>query len=74
MNLFCICSVQTELQQDTKKTVDLIDTLEQQSVQRYHAEPNPEMPYIPPNTQLSQKGGYLFIRRYRRSHFIHNRH
>ncbi|CAC5407777.1 APPL1 [Mytilus coruscus] len=54
--------VQKELQQDTKKTVDLIDTLEQQSVQQYHAEPNPEMPYIPPNTQLAQKGGYLFIR------------
>ncbi|XP_063443526.1 DCC-interacting protein 13-alpha-like isoform X5 [Mytilus trossulus] len=54
--------VQKELQQDTKKTVDLIDTLEQQSVQHYHAEPNPEMPYIPPNTQLAQKGGYLFIR------------
>lgn len=55
-------SVQRELQQETKKTVDLIDTLEQQSVQYYHAEPNPEMPYIPPNTQLSQKGGYLFVR------------
>lgn len=52
-----------ELQQETKKTVDLIDNLEQQSAHLYHAEPPVEMPYIPPNTTLSQKSGYLYVRR-----------
>lgn len=54
--------VQQELQTETKKTVELIDTLEQQSAHLYHAEPMVDMPYIPPNTTLTQKAGYLFVR------------
>ncbi|XP_052678245.1 DCC-interacting protein 13-alpha-like isoform X6 [Crassostrea angulata] len=54
--------VQQELQTETKKTVELIDSLEQQSAHLYHAEPMVDMPYIPPNTTLTQKAGYLFLR------------
>ncbi|XP_060079212.1 DCC-interacting protein 13-alpha-like isoform X2 [Ylistrum balloti] len=54
--------VQQELQQETKKTVDLIDNLEQQSAHLYHGQPPLDMPYIPPNTTLTQKAGYLYIR------------
>lgn len=54
--------VQQELQQETKKTVDLIDNLEQQSAHLYHGQPPIDMPYIPPNTSLTQKAGYLYIR------------
>ncbi|KAL5015397.1 hypothetical protein ScPMuIL_009667 [Solemya velum] len=57
-----IQGVHTELQLDTQKTVGLIETLEQQSAHKYHAEPPVDMPYIPPNTHLSQKGGYLLLR------------
>lgn len=57
------CRVQQELQTETKKTVELIDSLEQQSAHLYHAEPMVDMPYIPPNTTLTQKAGYLFLRR-----------
>ncbi|KAG8178021.1 hypothetical protein JTE90_011651 [Oedothorax gibbosus] len=52
--------VQTELGQETQNTVKLIDSIEQQSQHLYYAEPPPDMPYIPPNTGLSQKSGYLF--------------
>ncbi|GFW41325.1 DCC-interacting protein 13-alpha [Trichonephila clavipes] len=52
--------VQTELGLETQKTVELIDTIEQQSQHLYYAEPPVDMPYIPPNTRLSQKSGYLF--------------
>ncbi|XP_021370338.1 DCC-interacting protein 13-alpha-like isoform X1 [Mizuhopecten yessoensis] len=54
--------VQHELQMETKKTVDLIDNLEQQSAHQYHGQPPVDMPYIPPNTSLTQKAGYLYIR------------
>ncbi|XP_060583550.1 DCC-interacting protein 13-alpha-like [Ruditapes philippinarum] len=57
-----IQGVQSELQVETKKTVDLIDSLEQQSLHMYHAEPPINMPYIPPNINLAQKSGYLFLR------------
>lgn len=56
--------VQAELQIETKKTVELIDSLEQQSQHMYHAEPPVNMPYIPPNLNLAQKSGYLFQRWY----------
>lgn len=55
-------SVQLELRADTQKTVELIDTLEQQSQHKYHAEPPINMPYIPPNINLAQKSGYLLHR------------
>lgn len=54
--------VQQELNQETQKTVELIDTLESQSSHLYHPEPLIEMPYIPPNTALVCKAGYLFMR------------
>ena len=60
---FSYYSVHAELQAETKKTVDLIDTLEQQSIHMYYAEPPITMPYIPPNIALAQKSGYLFGRR-----------
>lgn len=54
--------VQAELGQETQKTVELIDSLEQQSQHLYYAEPPLDMPYIPPNMGLSQKSAYLFIK------------
>ncbi|XP_056000626.1 DCC-interacting protein 13-alpha-like isoform X9 [Ostrea edulis] len=54
--------VQQDLQTETKKTVEHIDTLEKQSAHMYHAEPMVDMPYIPPNTSLTQKAGYLYLR------------
>ncbi|KAL3853218.1 hypothetical protein ACJMK2_016775 [Sinanodonta woodiana] len=58
-----IQQVQTELKEETKKTVELIDSLEQQSAHMYYADPPIDMPYIPPNINLSQKAGYLYIRK-----------
>ncbi|WAR25976.1 DP13A-like protein [Mya arenaria] len=51
-----------ELQIETKKTVDMIDSIEQQNQHSYYAEPPINMPYIPPNISLVQKSGYLFQR------------
>ncbi|XP_048744313.1 DCC-interacting protein 13-alpha-like isoform X2 [Ostrea edulis] len=60
--------VQQDLQTETKKTVEHIDTLEKQSAHMYHAEPMVDMPYIPPNTSLTQKAGYLYLRRGKHLH------
>ncbi|XP_052779539.1 DCC-interacting protein 13-alpha-like isoform X3 [Mya arenaria] len=57
-----IQGVQAELQIETKKTVDMIDSIEQQNQHSYYAEPPINMPYIPPNISLVQKSGYLFQR------------
>ena len=60
-----LCSrVHSELAQETQKTVELIDNIEKQSAHLYHAEPPIDMPFIPPNTGLAQKAGYLMIRRW----------
>ncbi|XP_076447470.1 DCC-interacting protein 13-alpha-like isoform X2 [Babylonia areolata] len=54
--------VHSELAQETQKTVELIDNIEKQSAHLYHAEPPVDMPFIPPNTNLAQKAGYLMHR------------
>ncbi|KAK7102909.1 DCC-interacting protein 13-alpha-like isoform X2 [Littorina saxatilis] len=54
--------VHSELATETQKTVELIDNIEQQSSHLYHAEPPIDMPFIPPNTSLAQKAGYLMCR------------
>ncbi|XP_023217248.1 DCC-interacting protein 13-alpha-like isoform X1 [Centruroides sculpturatus] len=54
--------VQAELGQETQKTVELIESIEKQSQHLYYAELPVDLPYIPPNTGLSQKSGYLFQR------------
>lgn len=58
------CRVHSELAQETQKTVELIDNIEKQSAHLYHAEPPIDMPFIPPNTSLAQKAGYLMMRRW----------
>ncbi|RUS86010.1 hypothetical protein EGW08_006222 [Elysia chlorotica] len=55
-------AVHADLAKETQKTVELIDSIEQQSQHLYHAEPPVDMPFIPPNTNLTQKAGYLFCR------------
>ncbi|ESP00319.1 hypothetical protein LOTGIDRAFT_200897, partial [Lottia gigantea] len=55
-------SVHAELSAETQKTVELIESIEKQSAHLYHPEPPIDMPYIPPNTALSQKAGYLYQR------------
>ncbi|KAK6175490.1 hypothetical protein SNE40_013948 [Patella caerulea] len=57
-----VLSVHQELSVETQKTVELIDSIEKQSVHLYHPEPPIDMPYIPPNTSLAQKSGYLYQR------------
>ncbi|XP_055881245.1 DCC-interacting protein 13-alpha-like isoform X3 [Biomphalaria glabrata] len=54
--------VHTELAKETQKTVEIIETIEKQSQHKYFAEPPPDMPFIPPNTNLSNITGYLFCR------------
>ncbi|KAH9490583.1 DCC-interacting protein 13-alpha [Bulinus truncatus] len=54
--------VHSELAKETQKTVEIIDTIEKQSQHKYFAEPPPDMPFIPPNTNLSCVTGYLFCR------------
>ncbi|GFO15601.1 Dcc-interacting protein 13-alpha [Plakobranchus ocellatus] len=55
-------AVHADLAKETQKTVESIDSIEQQSQHMYHAEPPVDMPFIPPNTNLTQKAGYLFCR------------
>lgn len=55
-------AVHADLAKETQKTVELIDSIEQQSQHLYHAEPPVDSPFIPPNTNLTQKAGYLFCR------------
>jgi len=55
-------SVHTDLARETQRTVELIDSIEDQSQHMYYAEPPADMPFIPPNTNLTQKAGYLFCR------------
>lgn len=52
--------VQSELNHETLTAVSLIDSIEHQSQHLYYAEPLSDMPYIPPNTSLAQKSGYLY--------------
>ncbi|XP_059171773.1 DCC-interacting protein 13-alpha-like isoform X3 [Physella acuta] len=54
--------VHSDLAKETQKTVELIENIEKQSQHMYHAEPPADMPFIPPNTNLTQKAGYLFCR------------
>ncbi|XP_064604580.1 DCC-interacting protein 13-alpha-like isoform X1 [Liolophura sinensis] len=54
--------VQQEMNEDTQKAVELMDSVEHQSLHLYHAEPMQDMPFIPPNTNLVQKSGYLYLR------------
>ncbi|CAG5130466.1 unnamed protein product, partial [Candidula unifasciata] len=55
-------SVHADLTKETLKTVELIDSIEKQSQHMYNAEPPIDMPFIPPNTNLTQKAGYLYCR------------
>lgn len=55
--------VRTEMGEETQKTVEKIETIEKQSKPLYYAEPSQEAPRIPPNPELSQKAGYLYMRR-----------
>ena len=62
--IYCfIFRVKSELAEETQKTVEKIETIERQSRPLYHAEPSQEAPHIPPNPELNQKAGYLFMRR-----------
>ncbi|CAL1532089.1 unnamed protein product [Lymnaea stagnalis] len=55
-------AVHTDMAKEIQKTVEIIDNIEKQSQHMYHAEPPVDMPFIPPNTNLTQKAGYLFCR------------
>ena len=61
--LHIYCRVKREMAEETNKTVEKIETIERQSRPLYHAEPSQEAQHIPPNPELNQKAGYLFMRR-----------
>ena len=63
MSNFINSRVHQELGVETQKTVDVVENIEKASAHKYHAERTGDMPYLPPNTELAQKAGYLFIRR-----------
>ena len=63
VNLYVLHRVRQELNEETRKTVEVIESIERQSLHKYYAEPHPDMPFIPPNPTLTQKAGYLFLRR-----------
>ncbi|CAH1784448.1 unnamed protein product [Owenia fusiformis] len=54
--------VHSELSSETQKTVEFIQSIEQQSQHLYHGEPVGDAPYIS-NINISQKSGYLMIRK-----------
>ncbi|GAB6029928.1 DCC-interacting protein 13-alpha, variant 3 [Chamberlinius hualienensis] len=54
--------VHSELNTESRNTLEIIENIEKQSQHLYHAEPTPNMPHIPPNTSLTQKSGYLYHR------------
>uniref|UniRef100_T1IIA9 PH domain-containing protein n=1 Tax=Strigamia maritima TaxID=126957 RepID=T1IIA9_STRMM len=54
--------VHTELGLETKKTVNLIDTIENQSQHLYHGEPTLDAPLIPAHLNMTKKCGYLQMR------------
>lgn len=55
-------SVHSELRLDSQRRIEQIENIEKQSIHKYFAEVPSEMPCPPPNTELSQKAGYLFMR------------
>jgi DCC-interacting protein 13 alpha len=61
--MFLTDSVHSELREESQRKVEQIETIERQSVHKYYVEVPVDMPFIPPNTSLSQKAGYLFVRR-----------
>ena len=50
------------MSQETQRTVEQIDGIEQKSVHLYFADPPEELSVVPPNVLLSQKAGFLFLR------------
>jgi len=55
-------SVHSELRLESQRRVEQIENIEKQSIHKYFAEVPSDMPCSPPNTELSQKAGYLFMR------------
>ena len=60
---FNVFRVRSELGAETQKTVESIETIERQTRNLYHAEPAEDAANIPPNRNLNQKAGYLYMRR-----------
>jgi len=59
---FLHCSVHSELRMESQRRIEQIENIEKQSIHKYFAEVPSDMPCPPPNTELSQKAGYLFMR------------
>ncbi len=55
--------MRSELGAETQKTVESIEAIERQTRNLYHAEPADDGANIPPNRNLNQKAGYLYMRR-----------
>ncbi len=58
-----ISSVQCEMNQETQRSVDMMDRLEKESTERYHPDPQPGQTVTPPKVSLIQRAGYLYLRR-----------
>jgi len=55
-------SVHSELRLESERRIEQIENIEKQSIHKYFAEVPSDMACPPPNTELSQKAGYLFMR------------
>jgi len=60
--LCLVFSVHSELRLESQRRIEQIENIEKQSIHKYFAEVPSEMPCPPPNTELAQKAGYLFMR------------
>ena len=63
-NLFPFYRVRAEMTEETNRTVELMDAIEQNSLHLYPVEPTPDTPFRAPSDNLTQKGGYLYLRRW----------
>ena len=61
---FLVSSVRAEMTEETNRTVELMDAIEQNSLHLYPVEPTPDTPFRAPSDNLTQKGGYLYLRRW----------
>lgn len=62
LTLANLCSIQDELQLETRQAVGRVKELEQAAETWYRPEPLPGALCSPPVTNASQKSGYLFLR------------
>ncbi|XP_064108440.1 DCC-interacting protein 13-alpha-like isoform X1 [Macrobrachium nipponense] len=59
----CVKSVQEDQSKEREETLELIDSMITQSQLMYYAQPPPDLACMPPDTTLTNKGGYLNVQK-----------